>query len=195
MNTSGTMASPQAAPPHCYGDPTCWDRNHPECAGGADANYIHPRTGKNVRDRCDYFLQCGARVDIIKNGLIPVSQLTRPPMVTPPPAQARQPFEEYIRSLDQQRRTQISQPQPPPVPSYQPHAMFAPQPQAAPASAWTTNYTVPSFLSAQEVQYSDESRWMPFIRMLGRGLLKAGGMVFAHWWDTHTWRRPPEKKE
>ncbi len=178
--------------PTCYGDPALRDRNHPACAGGADASFVHPMTGKNIRDRCDFFLSCGARIDSMKN-IIPPSHLMRPPVITPP-AQSPQ-FAEFLRNTELARRTAIGQPQVPAAPSYaQPfaHPMYPPQ-QAAPAmAAWApASYNVPAFLAIQEIHYTDESRWAPFFRMLGRGFLKAGGMIFAHWWDTHVWRQPP----
>jgi hypothetical protein len=191
MNQSVNMTSALGTPPSCFG--VEWDRNHPACAGGPDPSYISS-TGKNVRERCDFFYACGARVDALKNAhLIAPGSLVRPPVVTPPP---QSQFQEFLRSTDTARRMAIGQPQPPAVPTFpQPHAYAAypQQPQhAAPAmAAWSPNHATPSFLAVQEVHYSDESRWAPFGRMILRGLMVAGSMITAHWWSTHAWRQPP----
>jgi hypothetical protein len=191
MNVSVAPTTTTERPPHCYGDPTQWDKNAPECAGGPDANYVNPHTGKNVRYPCNFFSSCGTRA-ALAGRVIPPSQLVRPPVV--PPAPSYQPYAapppqqpppsnlgEYMRRVEAERMAAIGRPQ------Y--------HPQQSPA--WAPNYAVPSFLSAEEIRHPGESWWAPFLRMAARGVVKALGMVAAHWFDTRVMKvgPPPEKKE
>lgn len=191
----GVSSTTRTDIPHCFGNPVFWDRNAPECAGGPDASYIDPETQKNVRRQCNFFSSCGARVSMKVGGVIPPERLVRPPVVTPPPAQpsyrpynAPTPpatsFAEFVRNLDSNRQRATGG-----QPGVQP-------PQVQPPMAWTTNYAIPSFLTAQEVRHPGESWWAPFLRMLLRGMGKAIGHVAAHWFDVHVLKAaPPEKKD
>jgi hypothetical protein len=198
MNVS-VNSTTRETPPHCYGDPAQWDKNAPECAGGPDANYQNPHTGKNVRYPCNFFSSCGTRAALAGPRVIPPSQLVRPPVVTPapsyqpyaaqpPPPQQPPPqpgnLGEYMRRVEQERLAALGR-------QYQP-----PQQYQHPGT-WSQGYAVPSFLSAEEVRHPGESWWAPFLRMAARGVVKALGMVAAHWFDTRVMRAapPPEKKE
>jgi hypothetical protein len=191
--TVAPRVAPRVEPPHCYGNPQLWDRNHPMCAGGADANYIDTVTQKHVRPQCDFFHSCGTRAAAAR--VIPISNIVRPPVVTPPPSAAPQPSyqpyipptstADYMRRVEAERRAAIGQP---PVPH--------PPQQTQLPSQWAFSYAVPPFLSAQEQRLSGESWWAPLLRQLLRGIGKALGHVAAHWFDTHVMRAaPPEKKE
>jgi hypothetical protein len=179
--------------PSCYGKPGYWDKNAPECAGGPDTNFVNPRTGKNVRDQCSHFNPCGTRAAM--HGIIPAQQLLRPPVVPPPPVPSYQPY-------------QPVPPAPPAPPVPPPHyatymaraeaesrAALGQPPQPPYVGGWSASYAVPSFLSVQEMRHPGESWWAPFGRMALRGIGKAIGMVFAHWWDVTVLKLPPEKKE
>jgi hypothetical protein len=192
MNVPVTVTN-REAPPQCFGNPKLWDRNHPACAGGPDANYVNPDNGKNVRYQCNFFTSCGSRVAAQLQGVIPPQNLVRPPMVTPPPAP--QPFSrpysppapssnfgEYIRRVEAERAAAIG-------PQY---GGQYPQHQYP---TWASTYAVPPVLSAEELRHPGESWWAPLIRQLLRGLGKAIGHVAAHWFDTHVMKSDlPEKK-
>jgi hypothetical protein len=200
MNVPVTVTN-REAPPDCFGNPKLWNRNHPACAGGPDANYVNPDNGKNVRYQCNYFNSCGSRVAATLSSVIPAQNLFRPPIVTPPPeAQAApqpapQPFSrpysppapasnfgEYVRRVEAERVAAIGSQYGVPYPQH-------------PYPTWASTYAVPPFLSAEELRHPGESWWSPLIRQLLRGLGKAIGHVAAHWFDTHVMKAAvPEKK-
>ena len=135
---------PREVPPTCFG--VQWDRNEPECAGGADPSFAPKETddhaGRNakgdyVRLQCKFFQSCGARVTATKNAngnLISQQQLIRPPAVQQPqnPTQfaSTQTFGQWLKQQQQQQQQAQQQnalatrpqaqsvPVPPQVPPY-----------------------------------------------------------------------------
>jgi hypothetical protein len=187
--------------PGCFGKD--WDAGAAECAGGADAGYVHPTTKQNVRDRCNYFSSCGARTQASKQAagstVIPPSHLVRPPVVTPPPAETfadylRKRNSEYAESMRQAAFTQ-QQPQPGVVPRTVP-VVGQPQPQPQvvvahhPGQVYHLNYTMPGYLSTPEERFPGESLGAVLLRELIRSVLKAAGHAIAHFFDS---RRIKEK--
>jgi hypothetical protein len=186
--------------PVCFGRE--WDPGVADCAGGADAGYVHPLTKSNVRDKCNYFNSCGARTQASRqaSNVIPASQLVRPPVVTPPPPTTfadylRQKNSEYAESMRQTAFAQ-QQPQPGVVPRSVP-VVGQPQQQAQtmtvahnPGQLWHLNYSMPGYLSVPEERLPGESLGSVLLREVIRSILKAAGHALAHFFDA---RRIKEK--
>src|ERR1700735_2038731 len=67
--------------PACFGKD--WDSAAPECAGGPDPSFTHPKTGLHMREQCNFYSSCGVRVGASR--VIPADRLVRQPLITPPP--------------------------------------------------------------------------------------------------------------
>ena len=186
--------------PSCFGKD--WDRNVPECAGGPENGYIHPKNGSHVREQCNFFTSCGARTQARNMSLIPTSSLLRPPVVTPPPQQtAPQNFSDYIRQqqaqhVEQQRLAGMTGARPVVAPAVVPQAQqITPQMQQHllqqahlhyPATTYGLNYQMPSYLSTPEVHEPGESVWSVLMREVVRSMFKALGHAVSHFFDART---------
>lgn len=191
MNVPVTVTK-REDPPSCFGS-HLWDKNSPECAGGADANYINPDNQKNVRYPCNFFHSCGTRAAM--RGLVPPSQLVRPGLVTPAPAAVPSPptftptaptsgFAEFIKRVEDGRQA-TTLGRPPGTQAAQPYA----PPATHPAASWVLNYAMPSYLSTPEIQHPGESIWQVLLREFIRSLFKAGGHAVAHFFDARVLKR------
>src|ERR1022692_3510384 len=93
MNVSTVRTVPDSEKPTCIGK--LWDPNTSECSGGRDPSYVHPKNGSHVREKCDFFNECGARVQA--HQYIPTQNLIR---TQQPPVQTSQAptssFKEYM---------------------------------------------------------------------------------------------------
>ena len=74
--------------PDCFGDydremgKPFWDPREASCAGGLDPNWKDPRTGSKIRPPCDFFKECGNKIQAARTAqqqLISPAQLYRPP--------------------------------------------------------------------------------------------------------------------
>lgn len=205
----------QNGPPPCFGKE--WEANAPECRGGIDPTYVHPRNGGNKRDQCQWYNACAqtttnARAPQARGPVnsppIPASNLLRPPLpqtmqnmsvLQAPPVQQQPAF------------------MPPPAPTQQlAYAPPAVQPQAAPHVVYygQTAYTSPgaaavpvmvpmntpmmgaqtqSFLMVQEPYENDGTgHGTRLARTLVRSMGKAAALTVANYLDYHPFgARPP----
>jgi len=180
--------------PVCYGEK--WEATAPECAGGPDATYTHPKDGTHVREMCDFFHSCGAKVQAGRLGaqIIPAAQLTsrtiQPiPLPAAPPAQPPS-FREYMA------QQQSVQPRVAPMPqSHYLQVQPTPAPQhpsmGYPAPMYQLQYLVPGYLSVPEARRPGQSVWAMLGREVIRALGKAVGHTIANFFDTHPFRLPP----
>ncbi len=200
--------------PPCYGRD--WSKDDAECAGGLDPSYTHPKTGSHSRDRCDFYVSCGARTTANRQqppqpNLIPPQSLFRPPLVTPPANNQPQPTQPPpnvhtgSQTFHQWLQTQYK-PGPQvkpgtPLTTMPPQTAPAPQPMmypggaAQPATTWQLNYALPPFLSTPEFQRPGETIWTVLGREALRAALKGLAHAVAYFFDTRAIRRPdtPDK--
>lgn len=206
MNTTVQTPSREDVP-SCFGTPN-WDPRASECAGGADPKYLHPQNGSHVREACDFFNHCGARVQAARLGsnLFPAAQLRRPPAITAPaPAPATlavsTPTQPSFREYMQQQMMQQQRPVPTQQPLYYPqqhppqhpqmYAQQASQQHHYPAPSYQLNYQVPGYLSVPEVRTYGGSVWGILGREAVRAALKAMGHTIAAYFDMNPFRLPP----
>lgn len=181
-------------PPNCFAQQ--WDKNEAACAGGADPDFLHPTTGLHVRDQCNFFQACGTRTTAMRNAqnFIPVQQLVRPPLVTPPPQalvhtspsnfgqylqQQSENYAERMRREQAQRQQQPQYLQQPPQ-AYLPQNGYA----AHPAPTYQLNYMMPGYLTTPEIRQPGESMWSVLFREIARSVLKSMGHSVAHFFDS-----------
>lgn len=191
MSTQGNWPDRNDKLPSCYGKE--WDKNSPECAGGADANFVNPNTGSNVRVQCDFFQSCGTRVQA---RLIPPQQLVRPPVVTPPPAGPAN-FADWLQkqsamTVEAQRQAALAAPRPlaSTLAAQQQAAYHSvplhllPGAQHHPAPMYQLNYQMPGYLSVPEERQPGERLRAVLLREVLRSVFKALGHALAHFFDT-----------
>jgi hypothetical protein len=200
MNGVTIQAQVREERPSCFGK--LWNPNETECNGGPDPKYNHPKNGSHIRERCDFFNECGARVQ--SEQLISPQQMIRPPVITPPPAATPRSFQEYMRQRDMseaeaeriRRATIIQQQQqqqrPVQVPYY-PQPVQQPQiayPQPIYQQMMPVNYQMPSYLSVPEMRMPGQS----FMGLLGREAVRAMGKSVGHtvanFFDMNPFRLP-----
>jgi len=206
------MAS--SSPPVCFGQR--WEAHHPECAGGLDPAYSHPRTKSHKRDKCQWYSSCASRTASANLGtkLISPQQLVRhqqPQHSQMPPMP--QPFQNVVRSAQPQMQymqqaiaqtpmavpqmpyQQMMQPAPQPFVGHaQPmmvHPAAASMPWAVPMNYASPGMQAPAFLTVPEPLIPGQSLTRPFMATMGRTLLKALGMSAANWFDHVPWNPWP----
>lgn len=181
-------------PPTCFAKQ--WDPNHPECTGGLDPQYTHPRTGTHVRETCEFFERCGAETKIsrqnrLSSGLVPASALVRQQQPAAP-----QTFRAYMQTqqyAQQQPAASFMQSAPARPTFPQPYAA-QPQPQQQlqyPAPAYQLQYLMPGYLTVPEQRTVGGSIWRLLGREVIRAIAKAMGHTVANFFDTNPLRLPP----
>ena len=190
-----TMSAPSLqrdVVPVCFGKE--WDPRESECAGGPDPNYTDA-DGGHVRAQCQVFSRCGARTQQMKNAtgnLIPAQNLTRPPIITPPPPQGPpRTFHDYMSRtnaewVEEQRRKAMGTPRPPQAaPTWTPPQALGHSVQVhSPAHRYELNYTMPGYLTVPEERGEGEGLMAVLFREIIRAIFKAVGHTIAHSFDS-----------
>lgn len=195
MNVSSQMLRKDSVP-ICFGKE--WDPSVTDCTGGPDPKYVHPINGTHVKERCDFYAQCGARVQAARIGapLLQASSLVRPP--SPGPIQPS--FQQYMQREAQEKAAQQQRAMHPTgFPAYPQQTHYLQQqpqhPMHYPASAYQLNYMMPPYLSVAEPVEAGGS----FFGMLGREVLRAlgksAGHTISHFFDTRPLRLPPRDSQ
>lgn len=204
MNGVSIQTQVQEERPSCFGK--LWNPNETECNGGPDPKYNHPKNGGHIREKCDFFNECGARVQAQR--LITPQQMVKQPIITPPPAAQANSFREFMQrkqiveeeterarlaaSHQQQQRPQMPYyaQQPQQQPPYYPQQQAYPQPVYQ-QQMMPVNYGMPSYLSVPEMRIPGQS----FVGLLGREAVRAMGKSFGHtlanFFDMNPFRLPP----
>lgn len=173
----------------CFGK--FWEEKNPECVGGPDPMYTHPFTGSKVRDRCDFYEQCGRAHNANEaqkklQSLIPTANLIRPQPTYQVPA-APMPQPSRVQQMFQT----------PQKPTFQPLQQYAQQPQPAPLAApqqfypavyhpvqTLQPYETPSFLSILEPADQNTPLWRRVLtealRAACKGSLQHGTFLIDH---------------
>lgn len=182
------------SPPDCFGS-TLWDPKHPHCAGGIDITYTNKQTGSHLRQRCDFFDSCGAKVQatraLAQRAMFPQSPPSTFPLAPKPPV---------IPALTSAAaaRTQVpamSQPMVPQAPQtlMQQHMQQVPMAMGHwhPAPTYQFNHGIPHYLTTPEPHHPGESIWIVLLRELVRGLFKSAGHTVSYFFDTNPVKRLP----
>jgi len=190
--------------PSCFGDPTLWSPNAPECVGGMDPGYTHPQTYSHKRDRCSWYSQCAsasavARLNAQPTGIAaPVQpvQVTVPP--PPAPAQSHPMIQQYGRGPVAQYPMQpMAQQYPqqylPQAPMTMPQQLLPPWvaqfgPQLVPMTFQQPGAQMPAYLSVPEPVDPDEPWGWRLFREVLRSMFKSSGHTAASFFDHNPWR-------
>jgi hypothetical protein len=191
MNIPVSVTRPEEVP-SCFGRE--WNKNEPECAGGPDQGFTHPKSGLHVREPCNFFQSCGVRTQALRqaqSAVVPPQQLLRPPQQTP------QTFADFMRLKNaeyaEQQRVQAMGGVRPPTPVVQPqqqvqqqvHVMGAPH---HPAPVYQLNYMMPGYLSMPEERLPGEGLFPVLLREVIRSMLKALGHSVSHFFDARSFK-------
>lgn len=202
--------------PTCYGKQ--WEANAPECKGGTDPMYVNPQNGSHVRDKCKWYSSCaqtttGSRVQQGAQGVIPPTNLLKPPPAPPAPSPM---FAPPVPQPQQQiQRAPFAAPPVPPTMQQQPvqvmpqqyaqpqqvyhnGVMYA-QPHAAampamvPANHAMMGAQIPSFVTVPEPYLNDGvSHGQRLARTMFRSMTKAAAIAVANYMDYYAiGGRPP----
>ncbi len=186
-------------PPDCFGGPL-WDPKVTECAGGVDLMYTNKVTGSHIREKCQFFDSCGAKVSAMRapNGAIQLPQRTLPPPPSMQPVVSSAASRTQVPQMSQPMfRPQQAAPQPwaPPQqqaqyaqPQYHPQMMQGPW---HPAPTYQFNHGIPNYLTTPEPIAPGESIWSALFRELFRGIVKSAGHTMSYFVDTNPMRRLP----
>ncbi len=183
------LQSRQDPPPDCFA--RFWDPKSPECAGGADPLFTHPRTGTHVRERCHFFQACGAKLHAsqaaqqVQQRVVPLSSYSFPAVV-----QATKPMVSGGASRSQV--PPMSQPMGPQA--MQPQQVMQPMMthgQWHPAPTYQFHHGIPNYLSMPEPHLMGESIWRVLLRELVRGVIKSFGHTLSYFVDTVPIRKQP----
>lgn len=206
--------------PTCFGKK--WDPQHPECKGGNDPTYAHPHTGKNVRDKCSWFSQCGQAQQAQQ--VIPATNLRPPPVPQqqqqyqggggyhqayaqpyqqipmPPPAPPAPVPPAGGQRYPQQQYVQHPQQQQYVQPQYQvmnnvPYAQleYAHQPYLVPVNQPMMGGQVPNFLMVPEPLANIDYKTLLF-RTVARAVIKAAALALANYIDYHAFTRQQQQQ-
>ena len=199
-----TVVTSQQGVPNCFAK--MWDQNDPECAGGADADFTHPRTGLHVREQCTFFQACGTRTQALRTqNFVPLSQVVRP---SPNPAVAvagpPQTFADFLKQQQaahvETQRLQAMTSQRPPTQTVmqqqlQNAAFISPHAAQHPAPMYQLNYMMPGYLSVPELRMPGESVWSVLLREIFRSMFKAFGHAVSHFFDVRHLKEHEAQKE
>lgn len=170
--------------PKCYG--LSWDDTQPKCAGGRDATYTDDH-GSHIRERCDFFGSCGARVQASRQ-LIQPQQLVRtpapaipPPFVPSPSLAQTQQIQVLMQQMEQMRQT--IQQQNTQLHSQQPRYTSGYTPQPVQSQMMATEFSMPRYLTVPEPR-GVTSIWSLLGREIVRSIMKSAGHTMANFWDT-----------
>lgn len=174
-------------PPICFGKE--WEAAAPECNGGPDPKWTNPKTGSHVREKCQYFYECGARkgASPAKETIIPAAQLIRPiplpaPVAPPRPEVDLKEFlqrQQQLKSLADLQALSAQRsyaPQAPQQPAFVQHGQ-APSP--------VNPYSVAPYLTTPEQRAPDGTVWGVLARETVRSMGKSVGHTIAHFFDIH----------
>ncbi len=205
--------------PTCFGrvdDPgkgqEGWNPNVAACAGGADPAYTNEKTGSHVRERCEFFNQCGStasakKFELMRQSLIPATSLVKQPPVVGPSVNQVAPQAKVMESLQKQQQAPLMQQQ-----QAQYNAMMQQMaqmqrmgmpvqqqqmPQMMPMGyqqMMPVNYQMPAYLTAPE-HLEPGGFWKAMARTVFRSVGKSVGHSVAHMFDSIPFSatRPPGK--
>lgn len=151
--------------PTCYGK--LWEKDHPMCSGGLDPSYTHPRTGKHLRDPCDYYTTCSVATQAGR--VVPLQNLVRHTMQAGMPVQ--QPTAMPGQLMHGMQNLQGQQ-----VYNYQ---------QMMPV-----NYQMPAYLTVAEDPSTSLGKRL--VLLVFRAIGKAFGHALSNFFDMNSFSRPPQ---
>jgi len=187
---------PANSPP-CFGS-ILWSASAVECIGGSDPAYENPKTGTNVRDRCNYYSSCASAVSSSRAQQPQLMQIRQnqpgmqgPPRPVPmiPRPQNFVPQPQYPQPFQQQPTQQYMQPTqshygvqyaPPYVAQNGPAIVAVPYQQPG--------HQMPSYLTVPEPVNLNESGWRRLVREIVRSMAKSAGHTTASFFDHNPMR-------
>lgn len=173
--------------PPCFGD--AWDPNEPECTGGRDPSYIHPKNGTNYREQCSFYHSCGRQVQLKKASANVGNTVSTHSLIRNRPTQSTTNTANTATTaknndaVDALLKALGAQPDKNPVVDQ----LLAVLRAATPGhhQMMPVNFEVPTYLTVTEPHGSGPI-WIRLGREVMRSAMKGVGHQFSSFWDHNT---------